>query len=247
MPADSVGRFVALELSRKIAAQAGDVDTALTAAEQTAGAFDVDSLAIRAEALTATSRLALEEDDNETVVRLATELSEEALKQDKFALADQLVEAALAAARRLRDPMRIAEAMAVKRKIDSAEVIYDRVLDAVELLDTTADDPQSNLTVGSYYCFVKRRWEDGLPMLARGSNARLAHVAQCELVSPQSSEEQVAMADRWWNLAESGGRFEEAMRDRAAYWYALALPNLPAGIQRVKAELRVQQTNSSAE
>jgi hypothetical protein len=245
MPAGSVDRYVALELCRKIASQAGDVDTALRAAEQTARDYEADHLALTAEALAGTVRLALEDDDNKTVLQKARDLCEQALAREDFSSAGQLIEAAIAAARRTQDPKRVAEVVAVKKRIELARTTYKQVLDAVGVLDATADDPHANLTVGAYYCFIRQRWDDGLPMLARGSNARLAAVAEVELRSPETCQQQVDLADRWWDLAESGGRFEQAMRSRAAHWYARTLPSLEAGIQRVKAEVRIQQAASA--
>jgi hypothetical protein len=248
MPSDSVDRFAALDLCRKIASQAGDIGTALRAAEQTACDFEVDELSIKADALDATVRVRLDdENDNETVLRVATALSEQALAREDYQLADRLIEAALAAARRLRDPKSIADVVAVKKEIDAAAAVYERVVDAIELLNSTEDNPHANLTVGAYYCFVKQRWDDGLPMLARGSNSGLAEVARRELELPNSGEGQIALADLWWELSENGSRYEQAMRSRAADWYTSALPHLDAGIQRVKAEVRIEQAASSAD
>ena len=99
--------------------------------------------------------------------------------------------------------------------------------------------PEANEIVGSYYCLVKQRWEDGLPLLARAADPRLAELAELELKRPATPPEQLALADRWWMYAESEAKHKLALRARAAYWYRQALSGLPPGLERIKAETRL--------
>jgi hypothetical protein len=238
---DPVGRFVALDVGRKIAAEAGDIRLAMDAAEDLIGEFAVNDLEIKADVLSATLRRSLSDADNSLVLEEAAATAREALARNELELADQLITAALGAARRTRDQQQITDIVALKKRIDRARDAYSRILEAVEQLGDTADDPAANLTAGSYFCFVVQRWDDGLPMLARGSDLRLAEAAQLELQPPQTADQQVAVADLWWELAQSGGRHSDAMQARAVEWYQRALPELAAGMQRVKAEVRIRQ------
>jgi phytoene dehydrogenase-like protein len=171
-------------------------------------------------------------------------LIKQALEGDDFNTAERAAQAALAAARRTRDVQRINEAIALRKRIESTQAAYRESLAAVSQLASDPDDPDASLAVGSYYCFAKRRWEDGLAMLARGSDARLAEVATQELRQPTSADEKLAVADYWWVLAQQNAKFRSAMQARAAHWYTEALAQLPAGVQKIKAEVRIREAAS---
>ncbi len=101
--------------------------------------------------------------------------------------------------------------------------------------------------VGTYYCLVKQRWEDGLPLLARAADPRLTELAESELKLPATPAEQVALADRWWTFAEGDTKHKLAVRRRSAYWYRQALSGLPPGLERIKAESRLARAESKTE
>jgi hypothetical protein len=104
-----------------------------------------------------------------------------------------------------------------------------------------ANDPQANLDVGRYFCLVRGEWEKGLPLLANGPQGKLKSLAEAELAGPDSPEQQVALADQWWELVSSESEREKTLRIHAGHWYQRALPALPQGLLRVKAELRIKQ------
>ena len=79
---------------------------------------------------------------------------------------------------------------------------YEKVKAATALLDKVPDDPEANLTVGSYLCFAKGRWQDGVPMLALGKDPAFKAVAIKELDGVQTAQAQLALADQWRDLAE---------------------------------------------
>lgn len=47
-------------------------------------------------------------------------------------------------------------------------------------------NPEANLAVGRWYCFSNDDWEDGLPLLAAGSDANLKAVATGDLSQPEA-------------------------------------------------------------
>ena len=95
-----------------------------------------------------------------------------------------------------------------------------------ERLKAAPDDPDACLTLGRFYCFSRDEWDEGLKLLAKGSDPALKSLATMELASsPAKAEEKVARGDRWWDLAENAaGGFKSAMRRRAGYWYQEAGP-----------------------
>jgi formylglycine-generating enzyme required for sulfatase activity len=169
-----------------------------------------------------------------------------------------------AAAARARDPAEKAER---QKKADDAEAEVEAIksaqlaisdcgkalkvalrerelIQAARLRLTTApDDPQANLDVGSWYCFHQGKWDEGLKLLAKGSDAGLKSLAAEELgAKPASATERVARGDAWWNLAEKAtGMAKAAMRQRAGGYYQEALPDLAPSLAKSKAETRLAE------
>ena len=91
-------------------------------------------------------------------------------------------------------------------------------------LSVKPDDPEANLTVGRYYCFVRKNWELGLPLLVKGKDAKLAAVAKLELTQPTEASQQEKLGATWYDLA----RKIRKAADKAPYlrrsrdWYERA-------------------------
>ena len=84
--------------------------------------------------------------------------------------------------------------------------------DYIDLVLQHPTHAEANEIVGTYYCLVKQRWEDGLPLLARAADPRLAELAALELKPPDVPTEQLALADRWWMYAEGEAKHKLALR-----------------------------------
>ena len=112
------------------------------------------------------------------------------------------------------------------------------VADYIDLVLQHPTHPEANQIVGSYYCLVKQRWEDGLPLLARAADPRLAELAALELKPPDAPSEQLALADRWWMYAEG-----EAKHKLASAPSGLLVPASP---QRPAAGTGTHQSRNAA-
>jgi hypothetical protein len=126
------------------------------------------------------------------------------------------------------------------RTIQEARNAYRTIHRTIANLED-ADDPKANLDVGRYYCLIRDEWEKGLPMLAKGSHRAFQQLAQAELRRPADGRAQIELADGWWELAEDEPAHRKAIRLHAARWYMRAAEQLPQGLLKVKAELRVEQ------
>jgi hypothetical protein len=173
------------------------------------------------------------------VLRNAIKLFHDAMSADKYDLAARFQSAALTEARRVRHKSLIAEIAELKRQLSYARGVWTNAEKYVETLAKNPDDPEANYQLGAYYCFVKQRWDDGVGMLARGSKPRLKELATMELGQPSSPHKMLALADGWWTAADLEQEHGQVMRSRAAFWYEKALPGLAPGIERVKAETRI--------
>jgi hypothetical protein len=244
LEADPAGRFVALQTCRKIAVEAGDMKLALSAADALIQGFEVDEIKELTEVLAGSLGQSLSDDDSEQLLKVAGPLFRSAMQRDEYDAAEQILAAGVAAARRLRNTKLTGELANVRKELTAARKAWSDIEHDVEILLADPHDPVANQKVGGYYCFVKQRWEDGLPLLVRSDNPPLAEVARRELSGPQSSDEQLEVADAWWRVAETDHEHRSAMRSRAAYWYKQVLPGLPSGIERIKAETRVARAES---
>lgn len=236
--ANPTDRYAALDLARKIAIDAADIDTALSIADTMAKEFVVDEATLKASVLESTLGTALSEKENETVHNEANRLIEQALVDDQYDMAERLLPIAISAARRSRDGQAITRAAKFKQRISAARDAAIEADFAAETLAINPRDPDANTAIGCYYCFVKSRWGEGVIFLARGGDGRLAEVADVELAGPVTPAEMIDLADLWWELAEARSKFKQPIRQRAVYWYKRALPDLPPGVDKVKAEFR---------
>lgn len=237
---DPAGQYVLLDISAIITAQAGSVVAALEVVETTRTLFQTDATELAAKVLEASAGLVLSTKENEATLQAATDLMDQAIKLDDFDLAARMHAVAMASARRSDDKRLVLRITERREEITNAKSAFRQVAHLIDALAVDPSDAQANLEVGEYCCFAKGQWENGLPMLSRGSDLSLARLAERELKSPGDPHQMVALADSWWEASQQTTKYSEAMRDRATHWYEQALPDLAAGLERVKAEIRIK-------
>ncbi len=127
--------------------------------------------------------------------------------------------------------------------LQEARLEHEAISAAEEKLKTAPDDPEACLTLGRWYCFQQDDWDEGLKLLAKGSDDALKSLAAEELASrPSKAEDKVARGDAWWESAEkAAGKTKAAMRRRAGDWYQEALPDLAPGLGKTRVEKRLAE------
>ena len=237
----SAGQFVLLRLAKDIAAQAGDGQTAFQAIDAAAEAFEVDANEMKSAMLAKLAVTAKGPVQYTFVVDEALNLMEDAVRQDNFTVADELGKVAIAAARKALDKELLAQAQSQVADVAKVAKACEKVKEAAAVLERKPDDPEANLSVGKYRCFLKGDWDKGLPMLALASDAELKALAHQDLQGVASSTEQADLGDGWWSLAEEQkGMAKKHIQGRAVYWYRRALPGL-SGVTKDKVEMRVKE------
>ncbi len=240
---DPAGRYVLLREAAGIAADAADVRTAMRAVDRLERSYQVDALSLRVEFIErANTAGELTMSDNHAIVDTAEGLIKEAMSQDNYASAEALYDAAIAAARRTREKSKITQVTAHREDLDEAKAAFREVSAAIETLRADPDDPGANLDVGKYLCFVKQRWDRGLPHLARGSDVELRGLANLELQANHAPEQMIEIADLWWKLGEKTPKLHRKwLWLRAAYWYQEAMPLLPGTLLQLHAETQLKR------
>jgi len=125
--------------------------------------------------------------------------------------------------------------------VERLEKRFKQVQQDLAVLAQQPDNAAANLAVGESYCFALQRWEQGLPYLAKGSDAALAELPRRDLGAPPEPEARMELGDRWWDLAkEQQGEDRTAMMSRAAHWYEAALPGL-TDLSKTSVEKRLEE------
>lgn len=242
---NATDQFVLFAEALRLATEAGDVDTALLAWDESAATFDVDTLNGTAKVLTNLSKKVKISKQQQSLAQRAGEVFDAAISADKLELAGEMSELAAAAAKKAKDPeltkltsLRVKEFQGYKQMATEAAV-------AKKTLDTKPDDAQANLLLGRFLCLTRDDWKAGLPLLAKSGDEKLNVLATDELAEPSSAADMNKLADAWWaygNTAEADLRKPYLLH--AAEWYEQATEAGLSGLDASKAAKRIAEVSS---
>jgi len=242
---DPVGQYAMLRMARDMSAHLGDYAMAEETINEMSERFDIDPLAMRSKAIVRAMTAKVPGDQRAKVARVGLELAKEFHQADRYKEALTVITAASRASARLKDSQLVADAkqMAVESRAMAKK--YSAVRRALETLKTNPDDPAANTSVGKYLCFVKGDWQRGLPMLAKGDDAKLKDLATKEQGGTADTKEQVSLAGAWWDVGnEKANRSYREILPHAGIWYRKALPQL-TGLEKAKVEKRLNAIEKS--
>ncbi len=241
LQAGSADQYVLLDIAREIAAGAGDAQTALSAARELAQRFDLPGLDLEADTLLVTARWARITPQRTSLAEAAREVIGKLVEADQYERAIRLSEAAQKAAEQAREFRLARDFSNTLPQLRTAQQQSQQYRDALAVLDDDPVEPEANLVAGQYLCFVQGDWELGVPMLALGSDEPLKSVAVMELRGTETAEEQAAIGDAWWDVAETRqGQESDLLRLRAGSWYRCAAPEL-AGLAGLRIKQRLEE------
>jgi len=237
----SADRYVLLKIARDIAAGTGDAATALQAVERLLEQFDEPAAELIGETLLVAAREATTSAQHKAVAEAALSFAGKLADADQYDTALRLCEAARSSAQRARLYPLTKELTAQIEEIRRQQRVSEEYRKALSILDDEPTEPAANLAAGRHLCFVKGDWNRGVPMLALGSDEALRAVAIKDLRGANSAEEQAAIGDGWWDLAETKqGEERDTLRLRAGLWYRQAEPKLAGGLAGLKVKQRLE-------
>ncbi len=248
---DSDARFVLLRMACNLAAEVGELGDAFRTVDMIAESFELDALNVKTALLPKAVELSLSGGKTEathfkSLLDAATTILDEVLAVDNFEGAGRIVKMASAVARATKDPQLIRDMAARTREIDRLKARFASVKKALDALTDRPDDSDANLTVGQWYCFTRGNWNKGLPLLQKGADSKLAKLAEQDLGQPKEIKERIALADAWWDLADSEqGPTRAVIQARACHWYEMVLAKL-SGLDKLKVEKRLESLSSAA-
>lgn len=238
---DLVAKYVLLQEARGIAAEAGDASTALRAVDELSNRFVVNRISLRYSALSTASLTAREPAQMSSAAEQLLTLADEAIGSQELELAEKATAAAANLAKGAKNVSLTARAGAKSKELADLKPKYALVQKAKETLKTAPDDPGANLAVGRFVCLVLGNWDDGLPYLAKGSDAPLKALATRDRAGAKDDVDASAIGDAWWDLGEKeSGKVRDQFRLRASRWYLEVIPRL-GGLSRARLEKRLRE------
>ncbi len=228
--------YVLLSAAWKLAAEAGDVASTTAAIKSLAERFAIDGRGLLLDAMEVAATKAPVRDLPKTVDALLA-ISREEADGERLEAATIAAQLATTAARRANDPAR---RQACAEQIQSLKALAKQLAEIKPLLERLKANPADTdaaTELGMIRCFVQGRWDDGLPLLARGGAADLAAMARLEADDSATS---TRLGDAWWSFGDDEkAPHSAAARSRAAFHYATALPDLK-GLEKARVEKRLQ-------
>jgi hypothetical protein len=202
--------------------------------------FAVDAWTLKPPVLTAIAKNAKRPEDWKALARAYAALADEASESEDFDAAAKAAESAVSFSKKAKDVPLATSAEAKSKDISTLRERLEATKKAKAELAKKPDDPAANLVLGSYECFVRNRWTEGLEYLAKASDPALKSLALKERALGSEASEMLAVADGWWDLAEkAGGGIRASQFGRAMFWYQKALPQL-SGLNKLRVDKRLQ-------
>lgn len=237
---DPAHRYAMLSEARLLAVGSGDLKTVLRILDEMLAGFKIDAVEARRSVLTAVAENASGQSQWKPIGELAAELFAEAIVADDLAVAEKLLGTAQRAAKQAQEDKLLKWLSHRQSQFRQLKEFFEKSKPYRDTLNADPDDPEANLMVGRYH-FLKRDWNTGLPLLAKGSDAKLRLAATEELIAPATADKMMQLGDRWWAIAASAeADFKDAARGRALTWYQRALGDL-SGATKQKIEARLDE------
>lgn len=224
---DPAAWYVLLREARDASVRAGRPRLAVEAIDEIDKWFVIDAFELKLQALAKITETA---DDIATraVIKVAVDQFDEAITADNAVIAQRFLDAADAAARKRKSDTNVQFVLKKRQQeLESFQKATKAVAAARETLSKSPADPNASLVVGKHTCLFEGRWDEGLPVLAKGGTDILAMTAKQDLTPPADVAAQVAVGDAWWKMADdSDGRERRWLMERAVAWYELAAPKV---------------------
>ncbi len=243
-PKEREAKLAALRVKRDAAIETVNIPQAFAAIDQMALlSSDVNLITEKSDALKGAKKHLKAREDAAALALGQLRLAEEALAADDYKTATQAAKDSQSIGRQAGDATVAEQAGALQKEIAASKTVYDRFLKAQQTLASSPQDPAANSEAGRYLCLVKDRWEDGLPLLAKGSDEPLKKLAEQELAAPSTPDAQAALGDAWGAAGqkERNDAAKSRCYGRALTWYDTALPGL-RGAEKSRVEKKVDES-----
>jgi len=225
--ADASVQFMLYELALRLAIESTNAEVALTVAREQAEHFAIDRLEAELDTIDQLMGPAKRPEQIYPLIHAVLQTLDGAIADERFPEAKQALRKATTLAKRSRDPVISADLKTTARDLRVMTSKHDRLQSVRDTLQADPSDAQANFTIGQFKATVTGNWEAAIPLLSRGPDSDWKLAAKLEQDNPRDPQTQVQLGDTWWAVAEeTGGSSATPVRERAAYWYNQALPEI---------------------
>jgi len=234
-------RFVLFREAQDSYAQAGELAKALDTIDELFKEYAIDAVSMKMAAITTAGKSAKTPEEVNRVAAGHLRIAGDALQADQYDVAEKAIQAALGAAKRTTNTGLAVRAQAKGKEIADLKARFEKLKKSRETLAANPEDGAANFSVGQFQAAQKGFWEEGLPLLAKGSDAAYRAAATNDLAGPPGPPEQAAVGDAWWDLGEKEtGMSRENLRTRAIFWYEKTQNKL-TGLPQTKVDKRLTE------
>ena len=241
---DKPAEYVLFEMSREVAASAGDSKVAMQAIDELDKRFQVQAVKLRADTIATAAKSDVDDSVKKETVRQGLAVIDQLLTENNPTEADRLVTGLLAVTENLNEAGQIAEL--TKRRNQGRQLLDNQkaTQEARKTLLENPEDTDAALTLGKHFAFDQGDWQRGLPLLAAGSDEKLKSLAENEIAVPTLLIDRKRVADGWFALGESSdGIAAEHLKARAAMWYEKIKDDVK-GLTKAQVERRLEDLES---
>jgi len=236
------GMYVLLGRARELSADAGDINGAFGCVADLERAFLVDGAAMDLDSVSRLLRVVRTVEGYRSITRHLLGSANQAVADNRFESARKLIDQGVQLSARASDPPTARLVSARSKEVREIEAAYQQAKPALDAVAAKSPDAAQNLAAGRYLALYQGDFAAGLPLLAAGSDDPLKEVAAKEVAGVSGADQQDALADAWWAIAEklSGVAKNQALI-HAGRFYADAAASL-TGLQQAKAVKRAKET-----
>ena len=242
----ALDRYVLFRESAQMASLAGDPKLVCSAIDGLARIFQIDPLTSKLDLLSKCLPAISTTEAAKILTFSCDDLITEAISNDQYEIALKAQGIADGAARKAQDAGLLVQVQSHLKEIRDIQAEFGKLKSARDTLKTNPENPEANLAIGSYLCFIRNDFGMGLPLLAKGKDEKLKNLAEKDLANPASADEQIALGDVWWDYSEKlPAAKRKNINIRIFEHYSNAYSNA-AGISRLKMEKRLQSMTPPA-
>jgi hypothetical protein len=148
-------------------------------------------------------------------------------------------------ARKTKNAGLLADATRLQQKTKERQRVAKELEPLLEKVQASPADPDVNLEAGRALCLKADRWTEGLPLLAKGSDAGLARVATLEAADPKTPADLIRLADGWWDWGDGQKPpWKLPAQTHAAVLYGRVVNELQ-GLDKARVEKRIATVAAS--
>jgi tetratricopeptide (TPR) repeat protein len=239
---DPVGRFALWQVSRDILTREGEYESALAIVDNLAIHYqDFDALASKVSTLQ-DSASKVSDAPLAGFLAAVRKVAQDCLQAEQFEQAQSLCEFASQTIGSRASAAERDELARLQAETKLIEEAFHRYRQALQTLRSGQRDSEANQVVGQYLCFLRGDWERGLDHLVLAGDQAIREAAERELGGPTDTSQAIAIADAWFEIAQSlgGDSGRVNVQQHSLDWYREALQDAK-GLDRKKVDARIAE------